>query len=274
MPFLAAVCGALLAAAVLAVVLAASRTGPGPAKAAGGSLPACVAYAYAAIERGTPAEAAPPACAGLSPAEVNQAAGNAIQMTLTQGTKSARRKQAAAAASLTRAMFTAALPASPSPAAAAGSPAAQTRTSGLGLGGVSELAAKVGALLAWLATAASGGWILARWLAAGGSLRRKSATAAPPVLTLSHVGGGLLGLLGWIAFMATGWTPLAWIALGFLAPVAGLGMSVLLLGLPRPARAPLGGRRAGGFPAFAVAAHGLCVVTVLLLVLTATVAAG
>jgi hypothetical protein len=129
-------------------------------------------------------------------------------------------------------------------------------------------------LLAWLATAASGSWILVRWLVAGGSLRRASATAAPPALTVSHIGGAVLGLLVWISFMATGWAVLAWVSLGILAPVAGLGMSVLLLGLPRPARAPLGGRRAGGFPAFAVAAHGLCVVAVLLLVLTATIAAG
>ncbi|MGH3409515.1 MAG: hypothetical protein ACRDRJ_44530, partial [Streptosporangiaceae bacterium] len=104
--------------------------------------------------------------------------------------------------------------------------------------------AKTGALLAWLATAASGGLILARWLLAGGSPRRKSASAAPCALTLSHVGGGMLGLLLWVAFTATGWAALAWISFGLLVPVTGLGMSVLLLGLPRPARVPLGCRSA------------------------------
>jgi hypothetical protein len=101
-------------------------------------------------------------------------------------------------------------------------------------------------------------------------------------VTLGHVTGGVLGLVLWTVFMATGWAALAWIALGLLAPVAGLGLSVLLLGLPRPARAPLGrrrtgsstGTRTGGFPVLAAAAHGLFVVLVLVLVLTATVTAG
>lgn len=279
MPPFARVCGGFLAGVTLAAVLAASLTGTASAatvaaRARSGSLQGCVAYAYAAIERHIPAAAHPPACAGLSPAQVNQAASNAIRMTLTKGTKAARRRQSIAAARWTRAMFTAAAPASPSPGSPVARPAAGTPASRAGLGGASELAVKTGALLAWLATAASGGLILARWLLAGGSPRRKSASAAPFALTLSHVGGGLLGLLLWVAFTATGWAALAWISLGLLVPVTGLGMSVLLLGLPRPSRAPLGDRRKAGFPAFAVAAHGLCVVVVLLLVLMATVAAG
>lgn len=278
MPSFARGCGGFLAGAALAAVFAASPAGTASAatvtgRAGGGSRPACVAYAYAAIERRAPAAAAAPACAGLSRALVNQAASTAIRMTLTSGAKAGRRRQAIAAARWVRAMITAPAPAR-SPAPAAARPAADTRAGGLGLGGVSELAAKAGALLAWLATVASGGWILVRWLLAGGSLRRRSATAVPPVVTISHVGGGSLGLLLWVAFMATGWAALAWVSLGLLMPVAGLGMSVLLLGLPRPARAPLGGRPAARFPALAVAAHGLCVVAVLLLVLTATVAAG
>ena len=260
-----------LAGAALAAALA--GTASAAARAPGGSLPACVAYAYAAIERHTPAAPRPAACAGLSRAQVSQAASTAIRMTLTSGTKAARRRQAVAAARWTRAMITAPAPAVASPGPAAG-PAVETRSGGRGLGGVSELAAEAGALLAWLATAASGGWILIRWLLAGGSLRRRSAVAAPSALILGHIGGGVLGLLLWSVFLATGWIALAWISLGLLAPVAGLGMSVLLLGLPRPARAPLGGRRAAGFPALAVAAHGLCVVVVLLLVLMATVGAG
>ena len=59
-----------------------------------------------------------------------------------------------------------------------------------------------------------------------------------------------------------------------LAPVAGLGMCVLVLGLPRPVRAPLGSRRGrGGFPAALVAGHGLFVLVSLLFVLLATIAA-
>jgi hypothetical protein len=194
-------------------------------------------------------------------------------MTLTSGTKAAHRRQAIAAARWTRAMIYTPSTASPSPGSSAASPLAVSQAGGPGLGGISRLAVNLGALLAWLATAASGGWILVRWLLAGGSLRRKRPAAAPPAVTLGHVSGAALGLGLWVVFMATGWAAVAWIALGLLAPVAGLGLTVLLLGLPQPVGAPLGRRRAAGFPALAVAAHGLCVVFVLVLVLTATVTA-
>ena len=124
-------------------------------------------------------------------------------------------------------------PGPPSPPARRPRPGRRRR---VGLGGVSEPAATAGALLAWLATAASGGWVLARWLLAGGSLARKTATAAPAPVILGHAGAGALGLALWASFMLSGWAALAWIAVGLLAPVAGLGLGVLLLGLPRPAR--------------------------------------
>lgn len=269
--------GAVLAAVLIGALAGTASAATSTAQATGGSLQACTAYAYSAIEAHRTAAAAPPACAGLSSGQVDQAAGTAIRMTLTSGTKAAHRKQAIAAGRWVRAMMTDPAPASPSPASSAVPPAAETRAGTRGLGGVSQLAVNVAALLAWLFTAASGAWILVRWLLAGGSLQRRSATADPPALILSHAGGALLGLLLWIAFMATGWVPLAWIALGLLAPVAGLGMSVLFIGLPRPTRAPLGARRHGrrGGPAVVAASvHGLFVVVVLTLVLTATVAAG
>jgi hypothetical protein len=159
-------------------------------------------------------------------------------------------------------------------------PAGQSATGpagGLGLGGVSELAAKVGALLAWLATAASGGFVLARWLLAGGSPLRRTQTAAPPAVILGHVGAGALGLVLWVSFTLSGWVPLAWTALGVLAPVSGLGMGVLLLGLPAPARHPAGPRaavRRTRIPVLAIAGHGMLAVTALLLVLMATIGAG
>ena len=46
--------------------------------------------------------------------------------------------------------------------------------------------------------------MLARWLRAGGSPLRRTATAAPPAAILGHVGGGLLGLALWAAFMLSG----------------------------------------------------------------------
>ena len=108
--------------------------------------------------------------------------------------------------------------------------------------------------------------------------------------------------------MISGWTALAWISVGLLAPVAGLGMTVLISGLPSPrsagspasagavAAAPAAGRplrpgtavalaapaaaaasssptRSGRQPAAIIAAHGLFVLATLLLVLLAAIGA-
>jgi hypothetical protein len=97
------------------------------------------------------------------------------------------------------------------------------------LGRGSEFAVEIAALLAWLITAASGGYVLVHWLRAGGRLRRRAVTAVPPVAVLAHAGFALLGLVLWIVFVATGWVAVAWVAAGLLTPVAGLGTTVLLL---------------------------------------------
>jgi hypothetical protein len=295
MSAVALLCGGLPLSVALAAGLAGSLATAAPLTAAdaGGSLRACEDYARTAIERHQVATATPAACRGLSRAEVSQAASAAIRMTETRGSKPVLRREAIAAARWVRAMFAGPVPATgpvtssaPAGQPATGQPATgQSATGpvdGLGLGGVSELAAKAGALLAWLATAASGGFVLARWLLAGGSPRRGTPTAAPPAVILGHVGAGALGLVLWVSFMLSGWVPLAWTALAVLAPVAGLGMGVLLLGLPAPARprtetGAVGARAAGRrtrIPVLAVAAHGVLAVTALLLVLMATIGAG
>jgi hypothetical protein len=301
---------------VVALAGCAARLEPGTAGGAapGGSVRACAAYAYRAIERQQAVTGRPAACAGLSRAEVNQAASTAIRQASGSGPKSAWRKQAGAAAPWVNALLTGQVPVSPVPAA--GGHAAGP-VPGSGLGGVSEPALKLSALLAWLATAASGGFILVRWLLAGGRPRRRSPTAAPPSMTLGHAGFGLLGLVIWVVFMVTGAAALAWIAVAIMAPVAGLGMGVLALGLPspRPADPPAapgpatpgpGAATRGGaaatapaatataaatatllapavtarpasrsrIPVLAIAAHGLFAVTALLLVLLAAVGAG
>jgi hypothetical protein len=294
----------VLVTAALAAVLAGATAGYGPAPLArassrtwdvlltahataaadqaSGSVQACQAYAYSAIKRHKVIAGTPAACRGLSRAQISQAARLAIRVTLTKGTKSDQRRQAGAAAVWVRALITY------SPPAPGGLPAARpvaqpaaggsrgSGAAGLRLG-VSELAAQLAALLAWLATAASGAWMLVGWLLAGGSPRRKTATAAPPGVILGHIGAAALGLVLWACFMLSGWMALGWIALGLLAPVAGLGMSVLLLGLPRPVRPPVGARRSGRrapVAVLAIAAHGLFAVTTTLLVLTATIGAG
>jgi hypothetical protein len=295
MSAVALLCGGLPLSAALAVGLGVPPAAAPAATAAtltaadtGGSLRACEDYARTAIERHQVATSTPAACRGLTRAEVSQAASAAIRMTETRGSKPVLRREAIAAARWVRAMFAGPVPATGPVAssAPAGQPAtgqsAASPVDGLGLGGVSELAAKVAALLAWLATAASGGFVLARWLLAGGSPLRRTMTAAPPAVILGHVGAGAGGLVLWVSFMLSGWVPLAWTALAVLAPVAGLGMGVLLLGLPGPVRPrtetrAFGARAAGRrtrIPVLAVVGHGAFAATALLLVLMATIGAG
>jgi hypothetical protein len=278
--------GPAAAAAPRARTAPGSGQGAAPAAAAAGTLQACTAYARSAIERREVITVTPAACRGLSRTQVNTAASTAIRMTLTGGSKPDRRGQAAAASTWIGKLITNPAPAvtRPPPAASAGQPAGSVAASvsrSLGIGGLGEPGARIGALLAWLLTAASGAWVLVRWLLAGGSPLRGTATAAPPAVILGHVGAGLLGLVLWAAFMLSGWAALAWISLVLLAPVVGAGMVVLALGLPGPVRAdrrlPSVGRagagRRGRTPVLVIAAHGLFAVVALLLVLLAAIGA-
>jgi hypothetical protein len=239
------------AAASTATAMTATTASATPATAAatatatadpGGSVAACTEYAYQAIRARVRITGIPAACQGLSPSQVTFAASTAIRMaSAVGGSKSAWRKQTASAAPWVSSLLTGPAPAPSTTPGGAGS-AGGTGGAWSRLG-FSDFVAQVGGLLAWLAAAAAGGWILLRWWLAGGGhgarrgLRRLlhgSASTAPPAVTVGHVGFGLLGLVLWAIFMITGWAPLAWVCVGLLAPVAGLGMTVLLLGLPSP----------------------------------------
>ena len=297
----------MLFAAGLFAAIAVAGCAAQPNLARSGSVSGCTDYAYQAIQRHQVVTAVPAACGGLSRAEVNQAASTAIRLAAGGGPKSAWRTQAGLAAPWVKALLTGPAPAVSAPGASAGTGGTPPATL---LGGGSEAGVKIAALLAWLVTAASGGYVLVRWLRAGGRLRRTT-TAAPPVVIMGHVGFDLLGLVLWVSFMATGWAALAWASAGLLAPVAGLGMAVLVIGLPgpRPAAGPTADQAAlavepagpgplpapaGGAavlvvppapaaapappaarqPVLVIALHGLFAVTVLLLVITAAVGAG
>ncbi|HEX8007769.1 MAG TPA: hypothetical protein VF482_15235 [Trebonia sp.] len=230
-----------------------------------GSAQRCAAYAYQAIERHERVTGVLAACQGLSRAQVNEAASTAIRRASGNGPKSAWRRQAGQAAPWVSTLLTG--PVSVSQGAPSAAPG------GSRPGGVSELAMRIAALLAWLATAAAGGRLLLRWLRAGGSLRRRTASSVPPAVTIGHVGGGLLGLACWIVFMLTGWGPLAWVSLATMLPVAGLGMGVLTVGLP-VAGLPAIAAPPARVPVFVIAAHGLFAATALLLVITAAIGGG
>jgi hypothetical protein len=111
--------------------------------------------------------------------------------------------------------------------------------------------------------------------------QRTSAAGLPPVVILSHFGLAASGLLVWIGYLLTSWTPAAWIAVGMLMPVVGLGISTLLLAAPdsgpaadvqvATAGSAALGRR--GMPVVMIAAHGVLATLTVLLVLLAAVSA-
>jgi hypothetical protein len=272
----------LFAGGVLTVLAAVSVSGCAAGTGTSrGSEAACAAGAYQAIRAHERLAGVPSACRGLGPGQLNAAASVAIRIASGHGSKSARRSHAGIAAGYVSVLITNGVPAAPAPGGSAaasggGNGGALAATAGSRLG-FSERVAQVGALLAWLAAAASGGWVLVGWLRAGGSLRRprsRAAATAPPAVTIGHVCLGLLGLVLWGLFMISGQAALAWVCVGLLAPVAGLGMSVLVLGLPRPGATPAGTGPGGRQPVLVIAAHGLFATAALLMVALAAIGAG
>ena len=299
----------LLAGGLLAAMTALSASGcaafTGARPAPPGTEAACTGNAYQAIRAHERLAGAPAACRGLSVDQISVAASMAIRIASGSGSKSESRRRAAAAEVYVSALIPGPVP--PVPPVPAGPPGGGVSggTTGSRLG-FSELIAQAAALLTWAATAASGGWVLAGWFRAGGSLtglRRRTDTTAPPAVTLGHVGLGLLGLVLWGLFMITGLAALAWVSVGVLALVAGLGMGVLVLGLPNPrssrpagARAvpgrpvlrgrgtpaataperavPPARRVAGRQPVGVIVAHGLFAIAALLMVALAAIGAG
>jgi hypothetical protein len=72
-------------------------------------------------------------------------------------------------------------------------------------------------------------------------------------LIAGHAGLALIGLVVWVAYLASGTRALAWTAVGLLTVTVGLGLCTVTLWTPYPARKP-GERRAspGNEPAVAV----------------------
>lgn len=95
----------------------------------------------------------------------------------------------------------------------------------------------VACLLSWLVTEAFGAWMLRRWILAGGARRpavRGELRTAPVVF--GHAALALSGLTSWVVFLATSSAAVAWLAIGFLAPAIGLGVSTLTTWTPYPVR--------------------------------------
>jgi manganese efflux pump family protein len=208
------------------------------ARSAGGGTPQgtvqdCTAYGVYAIQHRITVTSTPTACQGLSRTEINQAAARAIIQAAGGVRKAIWRKRAAEVAPFLRHLFTTPVPVTGSlPAIASGSGSGEPL-------GHKDLGMDIAALIAWLVTAAAGGYLLGSWLSHGGTLRsRVGGTGSPPAVIIGHFGLALTGLVIWVVYLVVGWAALAWTAVGMLLLVAGLGMSALTIGLPGLPRLP------------------------------------
>lgn len=138
----------------------------------------------------------------------------------------------------------------------------------------------VAALITWLIAAAGGFYLLATWIAKGGT--RERASRFPPAVIFGHFGLAVVGLVLWIIYLFAETDALAWTAFIVLLPVAVLGFTMFARWLPTyRARAAIGsgggsGASAGAaapesqFPVVVVGGHGVfAVATVVLVLLTA-----
>ncbi len=89
----------------------------------------------------------------------------------------------------------------------------------------------VAALVTWLIAAAGGFFMLATWIAKGGT-RDRQATRFSPALIFSHFALAAAGLVIWIIYLLADSDALAWIALILLVPVALLGFTMFGRWLP------------------------------------------
>jgi hypothetical protein len=94
----------------------------------------------------------------------------------------------------------------------------------------------IAALSTWLVDAVSGVFMLGTWIVRGGlHQQRTTGDRLAPRVVFGHFGIATTGLAVWASYLATGWLPLAWLAVGLLMLVIGLGISTVTLWTPFPA---------------------------------------
>lgn len=135
------------------------------------------------------------------------------------------------------------------------------------------------ALIAWIATAGGGVFLLSIWLSRGGMRQQGEAgMRIRPPLILGHFLLAATGLVLWIIYVATDSDALAWVAFALLVVVALLGFTMFAIWYQRRERGPA--REAAGvpaeqhFPVPVVGLHGLLAVTTVVLVFLAAVGVG
>jgi hypothetical protein len=271
------------AAVLLATGVLVTGFGAGGAPPPRGSVPACTAAVVQAVGHRVPLTTVTAACRGLSRAGVDLAVGRAIFEVAGTGQHKTDWRRRAAVAGARLAQVIGSLerhavrpgPAAPPPPGARPAPPPPGALAGRWGTGLATLAA-------WLLTMAAGAFMLAGWIRRGGLHRRDGRTGLAPWVTLGHVAVASAGLLAWIAYLVTGWTALAWLAVGVLLAAIGLGMATLTVWTARAARgragppgpAPGGPRgRPGDLRIVLPVVHGLTAsATILLALLTAVTA--
>ncbi len=118
----------------------------------------------------------------------------------------------------------------------------------------------VSALASWLLAEILGAYMLRNWVTSGAARLRKTRPdgMSLPVL-LTHAGLNLTGMVCWVVFVATRSDIAAWLAIVFLVPAIGLGVSTVSVWTPYPVRrgGPDTGADAGAGPAdLSSAGHG------------------
>ncbi len=263
---------------LLAVAFAAgcSAGAPVPPRA---TVNTCYAFGVRALERHLTVLTVPRSCAGLSREEVDLAVVRAIRSVIGPLPKAAARRMAVQdsgyLAHLVRAV--------PVPRPAALSTAPPRRPS--------DLVAEFAALAAWLVTAAAGTYLVAGWLATTPAPLRLRRSRGLPGVVIGHLVLAVAGLAVWVAFIVSGVAALAWVAVGVILLVAGLGMATLMAALPESvgslppgstgrsalatqithALAPVKPARP---PVLVIAVHGIFATVAILLVLLAAIGAG
>lgn len=105
------------------------------------------------------------------------------------------------------------------------------------LGHPAGRALALAAFASWLVTEALGAYMLRSWIISGSARQRRSRSDAMPVPVLAgHAGLAFTGFACWVSFLATTSPVAAWLALGFLTPAIGLGISTVTVWTPYPAR--------------------------------------
>lgn len=230
------------------------------------SVTSCTRFGESAIRQHVTVTALPPACQGLTAAQVDQAVGSALRSAGSGVNGKALRRARIAAASHYLAHMFLPVPApngAPPPAAAAG-------------GWLSKTAWGLLALGSWLVTVALGLGLMARRVLRGRRGRPQGIPRLrrPPALNLAHLGLAALSLLAWILYLATAVTGVAWAAAGLLPLVAGLGMALLFLSYVAAPAAEADEARSMRPPVVIMGAHVVFATATILFAVLAAVGAG